>query len=72
MKKKQTKAVKKSGSKAASIAGQWLNLTTVQKVNAMAACLFGMMLGKKTGIVTLIDKIDTMAASVLSQTEGKK
>lgn len=73
MKPKKKKPVKKSGGKAASIAGRWLSreVGPKKRVILSAALRYTDEKWCARAIMQLIDDIDTLAASVLSQKEGK-
>lgn len=68
---KKKKPAKRSGGRAASVAGEWLSLTDGEKEERIVTAWMRSYLGKHTQLERVLDDIDTLAASVLSQKEGK-
>lgn len=68
-KKKQKKPVKKSGAKAASVAGHWMSQYEQDRKWTVSHAVLQAAMGNKKWLVGLINDIDILAASVLSQKE---
>lgn len=69
--KPRKKAAKKSGAKAASVAGRYLEMSDKDMQHLVETIFMNSYRGKHQSLYKLVDDIKTLAASVLSQKEGK-
>lgn len=69
--KQEAHPKKESGDNIASIAGSWLKLDYSDKTEMLIAAVCNLILGKPEDFNTIMDNIDSLCGSVLSQQEKK-